>query len=115
MAVALNTVYEISSGEVTVSVVIGEGQIGSSLVRLGTREITIGAVTKQKIGKGTALGGKELFIKTVVTDVSDQTNRLSVRYELKGGKANKVFDLESTVAEEGDSVVFRATFKLKKA
>ena len=115
MAVALNTVYELTTGEVTVSVVIGEGQIGSSLVRVGPKEIAIGAVTKQKIGKGSALAGKALLIKTVVTDVNDQTNRLSVRYELQGGKADKVFDLESTVAEEGDSVVFRATFKLKKA
>ena len=115
MAVALNTEYEVGAGDVTLTVVIGEGQLGSSLVKVGEKQLTIGDVTKLKVGKGSAVAGKDLFIKTVVTDVNDKTDRTSVRYELKGGTVDKTFDLDATVDEEGGSVIYRATFALKKA
>jgi hypothetical protein len=114
MAVALKTMYEVADAEVTVTVTIGEGQLGSSRVRVGDREVTVGDVSKVKIGKGSAIAGKELFIKTVVADVNDQTNRTSVSYELKGGKVDKTFDLDATVDEEGGSAIYRATFELKR-
>ena len=49
-------------------------------------------------------------MKTVVTDVNDKTNRTSVTYELKGGVQPAEFSLEGTVAEEGDSIIYRASF-----
>lgn len=113
MAVALQTDYQVGTGDVSLTITIGDGQIGSSLVRLGDKELASGEVKKQKIGAGSSLKGKTLFVKTVVADVNDQTNRTSVRYELKGGKVDRAFDLDASVEEEGGSVIYRATFELK--
>jgi len=113
MAVVLHTEYEVGQGDLLLSVVIGEGQLGSSLVRLGERELAIGDVSRLKVGKGSTIAGKQLYIKTVVTDVNDQTDRTSVRYELQGGEVQKVIDLEASVDEEGGSVIYRARFDLK--
>jgi Icc-related predicted phosphoesterase len=113
MAAKLETDYVVAAGDISLSVIIGDGQLGSSLVRLGDEELAIGDVDRLKIGSGGAIAGKDLFIKTVVTDVNDNTDHTSVRYELKGGKADKVFDLEESADEEGGSVVYRATFTLK--
>jgi hypothetical protein len=51
-----------------------------------------------------------VHVKTVVTDVNDKTNRTSVTYGLEGGPRPAEFSLEGTVAEEGDSIIYRVTF-----
>lgn len=114
MGLTLQTDYAVDAGDVTLTVIIGDGQLGSSLVRLGEKELATGDIDRLKIGKGSAIAGKELFVKTVVADVNDNTNHTSVRYELKGGAADQTFDLDASVDEEGGSVIYRATFDLKK-
>lgn len=114
MAVKLQTDYEVDTGDVTLTIIIGDGQIGTSLVRLDGKELAIGDVTELKLGKGSSLAGKELFIKTVVADVNDKTNNTSVSYQLKGGVSDREFHLDGSVNEEGGSVIYRAAFELKK-
>ncbi len=114
MAVNLQTDYAVDSGDVSLTITIGDGQLGSSLVRLNDKELGIGEIDGLKVGKGSAVAGKELFIKTVVTDVNDKTDHTSVRYELKGGASDQTFDLDGSVDEEGGSVIYRATFNLIK-
>jgi len=111
MAVRLNTTYEVAGGDVSLTVTIGNGQLGASLVRLGTREIGSGQIKDLPVGKGPAITGKTLTVKTVVADVNDKTNRTNVGYSLKGGKVPKDYDLEATVDQEGDSIIYRATFE----
>lgn len=112
MGVKLETMYEVVADKVYLTIIIGEKQIGSSLVKLNNEILQMGDIKNLEIGLGSDIAGKTLITKTVVTDVNDQTNRTSVSYFLKGGKTDKDFSLDATVAEEGASIIYRAKFKL---
>lgn len=111
MAIRLETTYEVAAGVVSLTVTIGNAQMGASLVRLGAKEIGFGEVKDLVVGKGPAIRGKTLTVKTVVSDVNDKTNLTNVRYSLVGGKVPKDYDLEASVDGEGDSIIYRAYFK----
>lgn len=111
MAIRLETTYEVAGKEVSLTVTIGNAQMGASLVRLGTKEIGSGQIKDLAVGKGPGIRGKTLAVKTVVSDVNDKTNLTNVRYSLVGGKVPKDYDLEATVDEEGDSIIYRASFE----
>ena len=113
MSVKLNTTYEVAQGNVTLTIIIGNAQLGSSLVKVNNEEIGRGQISDLSIGSGVIIAGKTLSIKSVVTDVNDKTNLTSIRYILKGGKADKEFDLNATVNEEGASIIYRAKFELQ--
>lgn len=110
---SLQTDYHIGNGDVKLSIIIGEAQIGSSLVKIEAKELARGdEVTDCSLGKGTDLLGKTVIVKTVVNDVNDKTNHTCVTYQLKGGKEDAQFYLEGTVANEGDPMLYRAEFKM---
>lgn len=111
MSVKLDTTYEVGEGAVRLTITIGNAQFGSSLVRLGEEELGLGAIENLTLGDGPELAGQTLFVKSVVTDISDKTNRTSIRYVLTGGLAERVFDLSATVPEEGASIIYRATIR----
>ena len=112
-AIDLSASYQCADNKVVVlSVVIGDAQIGSSVVFLGDEEVASGDIKDCKVGKGTAVNGKELGIKTVVTDVNDKTNQMSVTYKLTGGQSAQTFVSKGTVETNGDSLIFRAIFNL---
>lgn len=104
--------YALANGEVTLRVVVGDGQLGSSLVSVDKTQIASGAIAFLTVGTGPSLVGKSLRVVTTVTDVQRMTNRTSVLYLLRGGKADRDLPLEETVDEEGDSVHYVVTFKL---
>jgi hypothetical protein len=108
-----STSYEIGDGEVRLTVRIGDRQIGASAVRIDGKEVTSGIIKECIIGRGDELNGKELFVKTVVTDVNDATNRTSVTYTLSGGLRTSTYAQHTTVAADGDTVIYRATFALQ--
>ena len=64
------------------------------------------------VGKGASIKGKTLSIKSVVTDVNDMTNHVSISYELTGGATLQTVKAEADVEHEGDSVIYRATINL---
>ena len=113
MAVTLETTYHVAQGPVALTVEIGDGQLGTSRAVLGNKEIAIGEIKNLKLGDGPRLAGKTLTVKTVVTDVSDQTNHTRVTYRLKGGKSDGTYALDATVEQEGDSVIYRASFQFE--
>ena len=105
----LNTEYHVTDKPVTLTVVIGDGQLGSSYVQLDGTKITSGEkISNFTIGAGVQIKGKVLRIKSIVSDVNDMTNHTSISYQLKGGVKDATYALESTVANEGDSVLYRA-------
>ena len=113
MAKNLEEGYEVNEGEVKLTILIGNAQIGTSSVKLNDTVLYTGDVSGLLIGKGAEISGKILSIKTVVTDVNDKTNLTNVYYELKGGKVDKKYNLEELASEEGASVIYRAKFNLK--
>jgi hypothetical protein len=60
--------------DVTLTVIVGDGQFGTSLVNVGTIAFPAGDVTNLSLGKGKDVRNKTLSIKSVVTDTNDKTN-----------------------------------------
>ncbi len=112
MAPSLVTDYRVGAGTVTLVITIWHGQLGGSVVRLGAKELAFGDVKQVKVGSGAFLRGKVLFVKSVVSDADHR--HTSVRYELKGGKEDRTFDLDAAVNTAGGSTTYRATFYLKE-
>ena len=104
--------YEVAKDDVTLTVVVGDAQIGSSIVKLGTKVLGQGDIDGLAIGSGPKIKHKRLFVKTVVTDVNDNTNHTSVTYQLAGGRLDQEFACAGTVEENGDSIIYRAKFNL---
>jgi hypothetical protein len=109
MPINSDETYVVGPGRIFLTVLIGNAQIGSSLVKLGEKEIGRGNINNLPIGNGSELVEQVLSIKSIVSDVSDKTNLITVRYTLKGGKIDKDYDLREEVAEEGDSTTFRTS------
>ncbi|HEV7608079.1 MAG TPA: hypothetical protein VGO61_12115 [Steroidobacteraceae bacterium] len=110
--VDLRADYEVDSKDVVLTIEIGDAQIGSSIVKLDGTEKGRGDIDKLVIGAGPRIKGKALKTKSVVTDVNDKTNKTSVTYRLTGGKRNQEFTSLGTVDSNGDSIIYRALFRL---
>lgn len=111
MACVLKTDYTVAAGEIFLTIIIGDAQIGASYLSINGEKIAAGQIKNQKIGDGAELKTKTLLVKTIVSDVNNKTNRTSVTYQLKGGVKDCTYGLEATVANEGDSINYEAEFK----
>ncbi|HEV8356002.1 MAG TPA: hypothetical protein VGQ17_04455 [Gemmatimonadales bacterium] len=103
-----STSYQVAKDDVLLTVVIGEQQLGSSIVWLDDNVLKEGDVDKLKVGKGSALVGHRVTIKTVVTDTNDMTDRTSTTIILEGGTAPAEHTLSVDVDENGDSAIYRS-------
>jgi len=110
--VTLITDYEVSDKANRLSVVVGDAQIGASVVKLGQKTLASGPIDNLALGNGAGLRGKTLFVKSVVTDVNDATNHTSLTHRFHRGTEVRDFVSMATVDEEGDSVIYRAKFNL---
>jgi len=95
------------ASNVTLTIIIGEAQLGISGAWLDATFMRKGDFTKQVIGKGAALAGKALRLRTMVADVNAFTNRMAVTYILEGGKKTYRETLKWEVAQDGDPASFR--------
>ncbi|MDD5530697.1 MAG: hypothetical protein PHX21_11835 [bacterium] len=105
--------YKVNEGEVRLTIIIGNAQIGISCVRLNDTILHTGDVSELLIGRGPEISGKTLSIKTSVNDVNPATNRTNVYYALKGGKTDKEYNLEEVASGAGAQVIYRAKFNLE--
>lgn len=110
--VDLRADYEVGAGDVKLTIVIGNAQIGSSIVNLGDVEKGHGDIDGLIIGSGPKIRGKSLKTKSVVKDINDQSNKTVITYRLSGGKRNQSFTSSAVLDQNGDSMVYRALFRL---
>lgn len=102
--------YQVSDGEVRLSIIIGDAQIGSSVVSLDSDEIGRGDISNLVVGSGPDIKNKALFTKSVVTDVNDASDWISITYHLEGGAQNQDYSSSDKVEAAGDSIIYRAKF-----
>jgi homoaconitase/3-isopropylmalate dehydratase large subunit len=108
----LNASYAVGANNISLTVIIGDAQIGQSIVVLDSTTMGSGDIMNLALGTGAAIKGKVLTVKSVVTDVNSNTINMSVTYQLRGGTMAQDFLSSGTVDNQGDSMVFIATINL---
>jgi hypothetical protein len=102
--------YLTGDGEVSLHIVVGDAQIGASVVKLNKKVLAQGEIEGLELGNG--LVGKTLSVKSVVTDVNDRSNKSSITYIFKCGSQVQEFTSKAELQSNGDSLIYRAVFKL---
>jgi hypothetical protein len=112
VAVELRNDYAVvNAQDVRLSVSIGEGQTGLVSVFLGgTRVSRTPAPIDLLVGNGSQIRDKLLEVRTIVNDVNNQTNKMSVTYQLIGGVAPLELVSKGEVARENEPLDFTAVF-----
>lgn len=105
--------YTVGSGPVRLRIAVGDGQFGSSVVKLDSDEIASGVLAMLLIGQGSDLRGSKLAVATTVTDVQRASNRTSVTYELSGGPSTDAHPMDADVEKDGGSVLYVAKFEFR--
>ncbi len=105
--------YQVARDDVTLRIIVGDGQIGTSLVKVDGVELASGHVAMVRLGAGNALKGATARVITTVTDVQRGTNHTSIRYVLSGGVDEATFDTDADVPRDGGSVQYIARFRFE--
>jgi hypothetical protein len=101
--------YRVGAASVLANVRVGASQLGDVRMFLNKTLIASGPapLLAREVGAGADLVGKLLIVEAFVTDVSGQTNALSVTLHLSGGPAPKDVPLEEEASEPNGSIQFR--------
>ena len=102
----------------TLSVTIGEGQLGATFVFRGDEILVQGgvAIGQLNLGRGGALVGTKISVESLVNDVVSQNNHMSVSYVVRNGASENVFVARHDVAKARDMCRFVSdiTFAARK-
>jgi hypothetical protein len=104
--------YAVGDGRLRLSVIVGEKQFGSSMVFLNDELIANGIVDELPIGNGKKLDGCTLAIYTLVTDIRDNTDEMSVTWILNGGAHRLNATETGSASKKFGSQMFKAVFHL---
>ena len=98
---------------VYVSVVIGEGQLGSSTVLLDGNSVCHGtAIANQPIGKGQDVRGKNLLITSSMVITNATSNFTSNTVVMNGGQPPPQNWTDRNAGSQGDNVVYLCSVQL---
>ncbi|MEO8193086.1 MAG: hypothetical protein ABI681_04490 [Gemmatimonadales bacterium] len=109
-AIAHEQDYMVRDGVVTLTVVVGERQFGSSMVFLDDEILANGEIRNLPLGSGHRLAGKTATIYTVVTDIQAVTDEMSVTWNLTGGARPASASRSRAATASFGSQMFKATF-----
>jgi hypothetical protein len=101
----------VGNDNVSLSVMIGEGQLGATIVFRHNVVLVKGGVVigNLNLGPGSGLVGDQISVESLVNDISSQTNRMSVRYLLRGSGTDCAFLARHVVATDGEMCRFMTT------
>lgn len=104
--------YAVADGPMRLSVLVGERQFGSSMVFLNDELIANGIIDELPVGNGKKLDGSALVVYTLVTDVRDNTDDMSVTWILNGGAHRLSATKTGSASKKFGSQMFKAVFHL---
>lgn len=105
--VTLDYDYVPEPGPVSLSVTIGDGQIGGSSVQLDGRDVgPVGEIVDLLLGDAGDLRGHTLLVRTGVIDINKLTDSTSVTYDMNGAKPGGLLSGSVRVDHEGDAVLY---------
>ena len=110
--------YSVGTGtrEITVSVDVGVGQIGTVVMTLEDDEITSGEapLPPEPLGLGNDVIGQLLLVEVAVSDVSIMSNKMKVIVRLAGGSSAKRIEATAALQNEGDTALFEIAVLFKR-
>lgn len=110
--IALRKDYPVGSGQIRLSVLVGDRQYGTSMVFIDDELLANGDIDELPLGAGGAIAGRTLTVYTVVTDVRDKKNDMSVTWILTGGEKTATIERSGSGAKSFGSQMFKAVFEL---
>jgi hypothetical protein len=112
--VTLARKYKVGTRTVSLSLIIGEGQFGTSDVFIDDERIlrASGSFGKLRLGGGAELAGKTILVRTIVNDTVAQTNRMTLTYRLTGGSPPRRIRGPGQGQQRRRALLFEATFAL---
>lgn len=102
--------YVVANGQVRLSIVVGERQFGSSMVFIDDEQVANGIVEEFILGDGMELDGSTCVIYTLVTDVRDNTDEMSVTWIIAGGSHRVMATAAGAPAKKFGSQMFKGVF-----
>jgi len=105
--------YQTESGQVRLSVIVGERQFGTSVVFIDDKLIANGDIDELKLGEGPDIRGRELVIYTLVTDVRENTDDVAVTWTLYGGEHRISATETAKLSKSFASQMFKGIFHLR--
>ena len=110
--------YSVGTGtrEITASVDVGVGQIGTVVMTLDDDEITDGEapLPPEPLGLGNDIIGQLLLVEATVTDVSIMSNKMKVIVRLAGGSSARRIEATAELANEADTALFQIAILFKR-
>jgi hypothetical protein len=104
--------YVLPPGPVTLTVTIGDGQVGGSFAELDGKRIgPQGEITDLAVGDAADLRGRVLFVKTGVLDINAMSNHTSVTYDLNGSSPGGLLDARVEVDNDRDAVIYETRIR----
>jgi hypothetical protein len=96
------------ASEVSVDVLIGDGQIGGSSIFVGQQHVATGdqAMRGIRLGRGAELRGQVAVVSTTVVDVRPEHDRVSTLVELHGGFPDPMPVVQAATAKPSNTVNF---------
>lgn len=110
-AIALEKDYPVSREQVRLTVMVGDRQFGSSMVFLDDELVANGDIDELALGKGADLAGRTATVYTVVTDIRDKKNDMSVSWIITGGRKTLSIEKSGSAPKGFGSQMFRAEFR----
>lgn len=110
-AIAIEREYEVGTGQVRLTIMVGDRQYGSSMVFLDDEMVANGDIDELPLGRGSDLAGRTATAYTVVTDVRDKHNEMSVTWILTGGRKSVTFEKTGSASKGYGSQMFKAVFE----
>jgi hypothetical protein len=92
------------------SIVVGERQFGSSIVFIDDEQVANGIVEELILGDGDSLEGSTAFIYTLVTDIRDNSDEMSVTWIITGGAHRVTATATGIPAKKFGSQMFKGVF-----
>lgn len=102
--------YSVEDGPVRLTVVVGERQYGTSIVFLDGEALANGDIDELPLGPGSKIHGKTAEVYTMVTDIRDNTNEMSVSWILTGGRKRIVATESASSPKNFGSQMFKGVF-----
>lgn len=113
--IAVEDEYQVSGGEVVLSVLVGDRQYGTSMVFVDDELLANGDIDGIPLGSGSELAGRSVSVYTVVTDVRNKKTEMSVTWVLTGGPKKLTVEREATTSKGFGSQMFKAVFEFVEA